>query len=490
MDIFLLLLRLALAGVFGVAGIAKALDPEGSKKAFVDFGAPLPLAKVLVYILPAIELAIAVSLLFVSTSWYGALGGTALLLVFITGMLVQLAKGNAPDCHCFGQIHSEPVGVASIARNIIFLIPAGILSVQGKNFQGHSLVNSDRDIGPLVIGLAILALLVIAVVYLKNISQEQIRITRRIEILELVSREGGSVEREDIGHPRDGLPLGALVPDFEMLDLDGQTVSLNSIQKEGKPILFIFVGPNCAPCAAMREEFAEWEAEFGHRIKFVFIATGEAEENRAKFAENKRLVLIEQNRESVEVFRARWTPMAVLMDTKGRIASFTAAGDTGIRELIDKIRSEDPIDRFTFFASKDNPPATRVRIGEKVPAFSSIDITGRKIDQDYFSGGPTLVAFWSEGCQFCGPMMDEIIEWETQKNGDGPQMLVFGDGDGSKPVELGLKSPMILDAHHHISDKLGQYGTPSGILIDEDGRFVSETAVGSEDIWALIGRKK
>ena len=37
MEVFLLVLRLALAGVFGVAGIAKLFDPAGSEKAFADF---------------------------------------------------------------------------------------------------------------------------------------------------------------------------------------------------------------------------------------------------------------------------------------------------------------------------------------------------------------------------------------------------------------------------------------------------------------------
>ncbi len=68
MEVFLLILRLALAAVFGVAGIAKLFDPTGSEKAFGDFGLPKIIAKPMVYILPALELAIAGLLLFVSTS--------------------------------------------------------------------------------------------------------------------------------------------------------------------------------------------------------------------------------------------------------------------------------------------------------------------------------------------------------------------------------------------------------------------------------------
>ena len=39
MEVFLLILRLALSAVFAVAGVAKLFDPAGSEKAAVDFAA-------------------------------------------------------------------------------------------------------------------------------------------------------------------------------------------------------------------------------------------------------------------------------------------------------------------------------------------------------------------------------------------------------------------------------------------------------------------
>jgi hypothetical protein len=34
------------------------------------------------------------------------------------------------------------------------------------------------------------------------------------------------------------------------------------------------------------------------------------------------------------------------------------------------------------------------------------------------------------------------------------------------------------------------FGTPSAVLVNEDGTIVSETAVGAPNIWALIGKRK
>ena len=54
--------------------------------------------------------------------------------------------------------------------------------------------------------------------------------------------------------------------------------------------------------------------------------------------------------------------------------------------------------------------------------------------------------------------------------------------------ELGLNSPVVSDKDFDLSGKLGMYGTPSAVLVDENGRFASEVAIGAANIWALVGR--
>src|SRR6188508_3584607 len=101
MEVSLLIIRLALAAIFGLAGIAKLFDADGSKKAFTDFGVPERLVKPLATALPVVELLIAGALLFNVSSWYAAIGAVAVMAVFIAAMSYQMAQGNAPDCHCF-----------------------------------------------------------------------------------------------------------------------------------------------------------------------------------------------------------------------------------------------------------------------------------------------------------------------------------------------------------------------------------------------------
>ena len=87
MDLFLLILRLALAGIFGLAGVAKFLDLKGSEKAFKDFGVPAPIAKPSSIALSVFEIAIAVLLLFTTTSWIAAVSA---FLIAVTGVILLL----------------------------------------------------------------------------------------------------------------------------------------------------------------------------------------------------------------------------------------------------------------------------------------------------------------------------------------------------------------------------------------------------------------
>jgi hypothetical protein len=56
--------------------------------------------------------------------------------MFSVGILVQIRQGNAPDCHCFGQVYSEPASRSSLVRNIILMLLTLTLVVSGRGGQG------------------------------------------------------------------------------------------------------------------------------------------------------------------------------------------------------------------------------------------------------------------------------------------------------------------------------------------------------------------
>lgn len=488
MEVILLLTRIFLFGVFALAGVGKLFDLVGSEKAVKEFGVPENLAKPFAVALPFAEILIAVLLLPISTAWLGAVAAFLLVAVFTGGMIWQMAKGNAPDCHCFGAIHSEPVSKKSLIRNIVFAILAFFLAAQGADNQGLSFADLTDDMAiQLFVGLATVALLGAVVFYLKKISEQQTQIMRRIEILELVAHEGGQeVTRDEAGDPHDSLPIGAVAPEFELPDLTGKMVSFENLLAKAKPVLLFFVSPTCGPCAALLPEIEEWQAELKEKVEFVFISSGKAQTNAEKFGgANFKQILLQEDKEVSGLFNAKWTPTAVFINADGLIASHLSVGDDGIRELVKKIKAEN-LEQETIFITNGD----KLKIGETVPEFSLKDIEGREISSDYFRGKKTLVTFWSATCPHCLNMAEELKEWEKQKGADEPKLIVFSDGEPEAHREIGFQSPIILDEGYKTSEKFGMYGTPSAVLVNENGKIISETAIGAGNIWALIGKRK
>jgi len=490
MEIVLLLVRILLAGIFALAGVAKFIDLKGSEKAFQDFGVPKSLAMPGAVALSVAEIAIAALLLFVETSWFGAVAALALLLLFIGQMIYQLARGNAPDCHCFGQLHSEPVSPISILRNVLFAVPAGYLVFSGRAGQGVGFSDPRLDVMQLLFGVTIVSLLMAAIFYLRTISAKQDNILKQIEVMELVARDGGSVEREELSHPHEGLPIGAVVPDLTMQDLTGANVSLADVRADGLPVLFMFVSSTCSPCKSLVPEFEQWQQELKGKVRFVFVSSGKLSDNADKFGDElSKHLIVEETRAFADLMKAKWTPTAILMDANGRVASHASAGDTAIRTLVEHIKSEDLSREFAHFTNGHNHAGTS-KVGEPVPEFSLPDITGTEITSEYFRDRKTLVAFWSLDCGYCDRMIDELREWDRTKGMDEPGLLVFSDGDVKANAELSLASPVIVEDGNDTATKLGMFGTPSAVLVNENGVIVSETALGASDIWALIGKNK
>lgn len=490
MDAILLLIRLTLFGVFALAAVGKFLDLKGSEKAVRDFGVPEDIAKYIAIALPIAEGVFALSFLSVSTSWFGAVGGLLLLLSFIGGIIWQMAQGRAPDCHCFGQIHSEPVGTKTLIRNFAFSVLAFVLVAGGPSGQGLSITGSGPGAIQLVLTFIAVALGAVAVFYLRKVFENQAVILRRLDLIDVVSREGVPLERSDAGHPQDGLPIGSPFPNFELVDTADRVVTLTSVLSNGRPSVFFFVSPTCEPCRALLPEMEGWVAELGERVNFVFLSSGTAEANREKFAGVfVDDIVLQENREVAEAVRARWTPTALFVRADGTIGSHIAAGDAAMREMIEGLRGDNVADPDLYFVSDSVNGDRQPKIGEYLPEFSLNDIEGNEITASDVRGKKTVAVFWSPSCPHCASMMNDLKAWDESRGPSDPSLIVFSDGSLDEHKSLNLASPVVMDAGYKTAAKLGMFGTPSAVVLDETGRIISETGVGATNIWALLGRK-
>lgn len=332
--------RLALGLVFAIAGLAKLTNWRGSVRAAREFGASPGLARAVGVVLPPVELALAGALLARPSARWGATAAGLLLIAFTAVILRAMRRGERPDCHCFGQLHSAAVGPLTLVRNGLLAAVAVVVAVAGWNDAGTSATGwvSSLD-ATQAVGLAVAALLTSAIVGLTWFSLSLLRQNGRIlHRLDELERSLGLPAGEGPGQAAGmALTVGASAPDFQLQALDGGLVTLTSLQSAAKPVLLVFSDPGCGPCNALLPEVARWQLEHAARITIALVSRGSAADNRAKREEHGLgLLLMQEDRELALRYGAHATPSAVLISPGGTISEPPAAGAPAIRALVSR----------------------------------------------------------------------------------------------------------------------------------------------------------
>jgi peroxiredoxin/uncharacterized membrane protein YphA (DoxX/SURF4 family) len=505
MDVSLLFFRLILAAVFSVAGVAKLFDQKNSIKAINDFGAPQSLAKLLGIVLPVAEIATAILLLPLATAWIGAIGALILLLIFVGGIVYNMARGNAPDCHCFGQIYSEPIGWPVLIRNLILTALAIFVVGLGRQNPGMSAFNwlvalSIGERMQLVLGISIIAILVDIWVQLRKMLLGQIVLQRQIEFLGLSNDENNEikqVERENTVPPKIGLPVGAIVPDFETTDINGKRTTFEHLLMRGKPILMLFASATCTPCETLLPSIEKWRAEVNDYLTIAFVSTGTATGNKEKFGKNNNAntILNQKEKEISSLFRADWTPSAVLINADGTIASTLAIGDFEIHKLFDKTKSAlfaatngngNRINHNFYFLSPDKLTTDAPRAGQPAPNFTLPTLDNSKnISLSDFRGLRTFILIWRATCPHCQNILADFNKWEAEQQDFN--ILVVAADEPEAVLANEFRSTVVLERDLELNKKLDNNSAPAALIIDETGKIASDIAKGADEIFALAG---
>ena len=504
MGIVLLLARLLLAVVFIVAGCAKLADLAGSRQALRDFGVPTVFANPSGALLPLAELVVAVGLIFTSSAWWGALGALVLLLLFVVGISYNLARGRTPDCHCFGQLHSAPAGWPTLIRN-------GILAAIAAFVVGFGRINAGLGafdwLGVLTIaqrielfaGLILVALLALEGWLLFLTLQQQGRLLLRLEALEARSAIPGMPTTTTM-HDEEGLPIDSTAPTFALPNLDGETITLDSLRASGKPITLIFSDPGCGPCTALLPEAGRWQRDYAGKLTLAFISRGTPEANRAKIAgQDISHVLLQRDREIAEAYKTLGTPSAVLIRPDGTIGGPLARGAEQIRALVAGAVGLPVLKSLPMAMSAagngrattaTHSEPTSLKVGTTAPAFTLPDLSGTSRHLADCRGNKTLLLFWNPGCSFCQQILEDLKAWEAKPPRQAPQLLIISTGTVEANQAMGLHSPVVLDQDFTVGYLFGAMGTPAAVLVDAEGKIASELAVGGPATLKLAGAGK
>jgi thiol-disulfide isomerase/thioredoxin len=497
----LLAARIILSGVFALASVTKLADLRGSRDAVAGFGVPERLAWLLGVLLPIGELAVAVALLPARTALIGGLGATALLALFVLVIARSVARGDAADCHCFGQLHSEPVGWRTLVRNGALASIAMFVVVAGWSQAGPSAtawIGRLSDVGAVAVvgGIALAAVASVCIAAWLALLKQNGRLLLRIDELEARLDAAGAPPP---ARAYVGLSLGAEAPAFTLSGLYGETVTLASLIAAERPTMLLFTDPQCGPCNALMPQIATWQRQHGDDLTLAVLTRGSADEKSAKMREHGiASVWLDEDLAVYEAYGANGTPGAVLIDVQGRIASPIAAGQELIAELVAAALDPRPapvVPLIQLPAQRPElqaPPATlrppTLPLGADAPEFDLRGVTGeplRLTDADR----ATLVLFWNPGCGFCLRMLDDIRAFERDEPAGAPRLLLISTGSVEDNLAMGLSSPIALDQAFAAGRAFGATGTPSGILVDRNAKVASHLAIGAPAVLALTGRE-
>jgi uncharacterized membrane protein YphA (DoxX/SURF4 family) len=470
-EIVALIARLALAGTFVVSAVAKLRDHGGARQAVADFGMPTALVGPTAALLAPLELASAALLL--TTGWgvtAGALLALGMLSAFTVGITVNLTRGNRVECHCFGQLSTEPLSWSSVVRNLGLMIVAGAVLAAGTAqgwpwqvvadaFDGTTTAEAWLWTAVVLLAAALVALGAVFLTMLRRYGQALLR----VEALEA----GGAAAH---GHAHEFAPWPA--PELAATLASGDDVAVSELLPDDGLSVFTFVAPHCDACGELVDELASWQSDAeGPRV--VVLSPGEREAIAAKFGP---VEVLAHDGSATETWRVEYTPGAVVVSSDGQIVSPPSYGAEDVRRLYRAASGRaDPADLVI------GPPP--VREGDPLPA-ASVEVDGENRPlADVVGADDTVLLFWDTTCGFCSQITDDLARRQ-----DSLSLLVVLRDDNLAGLRAeGITAPVALDRVFAVGNALQAPGTPCAVRV-RDGLIASTVAVGGPEVLDLLAR--
>ncbi|MGB7219878.1 MAG: MauE/DoxX family redox-associated membrane protein, partial [Vicinamibacterales bacterium] len=259
-----------------------------------------------------------------ASAWWGAASSLILLAAFTVAVAVNLSRGRAPDCRCFGQVSATPIGPSTLVRNLVLASGATLLLVMGPGATPGAVV--DRWAGAPTSerltwfgAVALIALLV--------------KLARPAERFR--ARTAPPAVPEWQRDAARGLPVGAPAPPFDLPLLAGDHASIETLTRDGAPVLLVFGGSNCAACAGLWPDIERWQRDHRAALRIAVVGIGRPQSIEMKLMGNDvQDVLLADDTRLLEAYQVPRLPAAVVVRPDGTVGSKTASDPAAIRELV------------------------------------------------------------------------------------------------------------------------------------------------------------
>lgn len=148
------------------------------------------------------------------------------------------------------------------------------------------------------------------------------------------------------------------------------------------------------------------------------------------------------------------------------------------------------------------PQAGGLPLGSSAPDFDLPGLVAERKTLADFRGQSLLLIFFNPGCGFCREMVPRLAALETSGKSEGdqsavtpantngyPRRLIITTGDVEQNRQFFAEHPVgcsvLVQKEREVSAAYEAKGTPSGYLVDSEGKIASELAVGAELLLAL-----
>jgi peroxiredoxin len=151
-------------------------------------------------------------------------------------------------------------------------------------------------------------------------------------------------------------------------------------------------------------------------------------------------------------------------------------------------------------------------VGSVAPEFDLPDLDGELRTLAQFRNQPLLLVFFNPDCGFCRDLAPRLTSWQSEgraprvpgpgfpekdrglvelgpPNGGRPLVMVITTGEVEKNRQFfgehKITGPVLLQKDSEVAAAYKANGTPTGYLIDAEGKIASELAAGAEALLAL-----
>lgn len=293
------------------------------------------------------------------------------------------------------------------------------------------------------------------------------------------------------GQMQTGLAAGSLVPDFELIDIDGNRFRRSLLV--GKRSVLLFLDVDNAGSKAIVEALRPQGSKMRALPKLVYIINGGPTVSQVRGFLGKlprqATVLLQEETELVTVLRVGGTPSAFVLDDECVTQGGLRAGAVAVLEALG-------------FAAGSMPAAARKATGMvphgmvgprqlrglghgvAAPALTLPRVGGGEVSLGGATGRRQLVIFMDPDCP---PCEDYLPALRNDSAGWGAfDAVVVTRGDGAELA--GLSLPVARQTYREAAYALEVLETPAAVEISAEGNVIGGPAIGAAAIGSVAAR--